>query len=87
MCEQLSFNDIVTDKKERRKLTPEVWTCTETCANFTNIRKDGTADYFPERGGKRCVTPFEQSGTKMDGWESKLINNTWHTWCKFYKPK
>ena len=85
MGEQVSLFDLTTDKKERRKITPEVWTCTETCANFTNIRKDGTADYFPERGGKRCVTPFEQ-GDK-DYWDTKLINNVWHTWCKYYKPK
>ena len=75
---QVSFYDIVTDK-EKESITPEVWNCLDTCANFTNLNPDGSRDFFPETHEPRC--------TRMDFNKSKLINNVWHTTCKNYKPK
>ena len=81
--EQISLLEFV-DKKDKKKLTPEVWSCMKTCANFTNITSDGFEDFFP-MGGKRCVTPSFVPG--KEDWYSEVINNRWHTWCNCYKPK
>lgn len=79
MAEQITIYDILA-KKERIKIQPEIWSCVKSCANFTNIRPDGSRDYFPIPGRvPRCVN--------LDFGESKVIENLWHTWCKNYKPK
>ena len=74
---QISFYDLVNDK-DRERMTPEVWNCLETCANFTNVEEDGSLDFFPETREPRC--------TRMC-FKSKLIDNVWHTTCKNYKPR
>lgn len=74
---QLSFYDLVNDK-DRAKMTPEVWSCVETCGNFTNVNSDNSLDYFPETNTPRC--------TRMC-FKSKLIDNVWHTICTNYKPR
>lgn len=74
---QISLYDIVNDK-DKKAMTPEVWVCMETCANFTNVEPDGSLDFFPETNDPRC--------TQTD-FTSKLINNYWHTTCKNYKPR
>lgn len=77
--EQISIIDIMT-KKERMKVQPEVWKCVRTCANFTNVFPDGSKDYFIGPGREpRCV--------KLEYWQTKSINNMWHSWCKNYKEK
>ena len=82
MSNQLSFFDIV-DEKDKLTLTPEVWKCMETCANFTNIDRYGIPDYFPGPGNHpRCVHAH-----RSKNWKSKVINNVWHTWCLNYSPK
>lgn len=86
MAEQMTFFDIVVEK-DKKKVTPQVWECMKTCANFTNIRPDGSADYFPGTREKRCVTPKLTANKKTSDWQSELINNAWCTYCKCYKPK
>ena len=78
---QLSFLDIVSHK-ERDALTPEVWGCTKTCANFTNKYSNGSRDYFPGTHEPRCTRSHETGSFK-----SKLVDNVWITKCKFYEPK
>lgn len=78
---QLSLYDIVSDK-DKLAMTPEVWGCMKTCANFTNIDKDGIRDYFPSTGSPRCVHSH-----RSKNWKSKVIDNLWHTWCLNYRPK
>ena len=75
--EQITFFEVVSDK-DREKITPEVWSCLRTCANFSNIYPDGSADYFPVTHEPRCVNL---------NFKSKLVRNYWHTVCKNYKPK
>lgn len=74
---QVTFYDIVSDK-EREDITPEVWGCIKTCANFTNVESDGSLDFFPGTKEPRCTRTC---------FKSKLINNFWHTKCQNYKPK
>lgn len=77
MCEQISIADIV-GKKDKEILTPTVWACLETCANFSAVMPDGSIDYFPSTREKRCVnTDFK----------SKLVNNAWITRCNNYKRR
>lgn len=77
--EQISLHDILPEK-QRRYVQPEIWNCVKTCAKFTNVRPDGSKDYFPGPGNvPRCVNL--KFGT------SKTINNIWHSWCLNYKEK
>lgn len=78
---QLSFLDIVPPK-EREELTPSVWECVDSCANFTNIDKAGGRDYFPGTRTPRCTHCYEENAFK-----SKVINNVWVTKCRFYEPR
>lgn len=77
--EQVSIYDILPEK-QKYKVQPEIWSCMKTCANFTNVRPDGSKDYFVGHGNSpRCVNI--KFGT------SKTINNIWHSWCPNYKEK
>lgn len=85
MSEQMSFLDIA-EKEDIDKLTPEMWSCMKTCANFTNTFPDGSKDTFFD-GSPRCIYGLLKCGTSGKQIRSKVINNLWHVWCKFYKPK
>lgn len=88
MSEQVSLLDIVKSKNDRHTLTPEVWSCIKTCKNFTNVLPQGGRDYFPGTKEPRCTYAYHRSfGTSGQEWESKIINNVWHTWCVLYQPK
>ena len=75
--DQVTLFDLVNEK-DRENITPGVWDCMDTCANFTNLEADGTRDYFPETREPRCTNMC---------FKSRLINNYWRTTCKNYKPK
>ena len=75
--DQVTLFDLVNEN-DREKITPGVWDCLDTCANFTNLNADGTRDYFPETREPRCTNMC---------FKSRLINNYWRTTCKNYKPK
>lgn len=77
---QLEIFDFIKKPKDRLALQPQVWECMKTCGNFTNVRPDGTKDFFP--GGApnrpRCVNCIMKS---------KLIDNVWHCWCPNFKTR
>lgn len=75
MSDQMTFYDLA-DKKDKELLTPQVWSCIKSCSNFSNIKEDGSEDYFPCTRSPRCVN--------MDFY-SKLVNNYWITKCRNYK--
>ena len=86
MPEQLSLLDIA-NKEDIDKLTPEMWDCMKSCANFTNKFPGGGRDYFFD-GSPRCTYAFHCGyGTSGKDMRNKVIDNMWHTWCKLYKPK
>lgn len=85
MSEQMSFLDIA-EKEDIDKLTPEMWSCMKTCANFTDEFPDGEKDTFLD-DSPRCTYGLLNCGTSGKDMRSKVINNMWHVWCKFYKPK
>ena len=66
--------------KIMQKEVPELWDCMKTCAR-ANIH----TDHFPETNEKRCLYGWDREGGKF--MISKLIDNTWHTRCKYYKVK
>jgi hypothetical protein len=84
--EQISLLEFV-DKKDKEKLTPEMWSCMKTCANFTDDLGNGLKDTFFD-GSPRCCIEFH-TGEGLSGkhMKSKVIDNIWHTWCIHYKPK
>ena len=83
---QLSLLDIVKETKDKDTLTPEWVDCFKSCKNFTNTFSDGSKDTFYD-GSPRCIYGMKMCGTSGKDLKSKSIDNMWHTWCKFYKPK
>lgn len=79
MMEQIAIVDIL-DKKDKSSAIPEVWSCMESCAVFTDKFPQGGRDHFPGTKTPRCIYA-------ADEWKSKLIDNVWHTWCMKYRPK
>ena len=84
--EQISLLEFV-DKKDKEKLTPEVWSCMKTCANFIDVTPNGTKDTFLDGSPRCCIQDHTGYGSSGKHWKSKVIDNRWHTWCIFYKPK
>ena len=85
--EQISLLDIIA-KEDKEKLVPEMWDCMETCANFTDVLPGGGRDRFPVTGERRCCIEFHKGdGTTGRHMKCKIIDNVWHTWCIYYKPK
>jgi len=77
MCErQLRITDIVPDAIP----PPEVWDCMKTCRHADEI-----TDCFPGTKRKRCLYGIMHAGTGGKDWYSKVIDNIWHTWCRFYE--
>lgn len=85
--DQLSLFDVMDDK-QKAAITPEVWECVHSCANFTNIYENGAHDYFPGPGQvPRCTACWKGGKNGSPNWESKIVDNVWHTICRNYKPK
>lgn len=77
---QLSIVEII-DKKEQKKLTPEIHKCYKTCANFNCRHPDGTRDHFFD-GSPRCINIWISKNTY-----SEIVDNMWHNYCRLYVPK
>lgn len=84
---QMSLFDI-TDDKQKIAMTPEVWNCVDSCANFTNIHENGLPDYFPGPGNvPQCVACMKGGNAGSPNWDKKIIDNIWHVYCRNYRPK
>ena len=65
-------------------MRPEWEQCFKTCKHFDS-HPDYPPDYFPgNRKHKRC-NYCDHEGTSGKQFEMKLVDNTWHMFCKFYE--
>lgn len=58
---------------------PEMWRCMKSCRHCGE-----EMSLFPGTNTPRCDYGFNRD-QKHGGMVSKLINNVWHTWCKYYE--
>ena len=63
---------------------PALWECMKTCKNCGIYMS-----HFPGTDKPRCDYGINQPGIGTSGKDlySKLIDNCWHIYCKFYEPK
>lgn len=81
MTEQLSIFDTFPEAI-RQEDVPEMWECMKTCA-----RANIYTDLFPISGGKRCLYGLQMDGTSGKHMITKIKDNVWHCWCKYYTLK
>ncbi len=75
MTEQLRITDIVPDIIP----PPEMWSCMKTCRHMGE-----EMSHFPGTNMPRCDYGFNCD--KLHGGQvSKVIDNVWHTWCRYYE--
>lgn len=67
-------------KAIRQEDIPELWECMKTCA-----RANIYTDTFPNTNEKRCLYGLHMEGTSGKHMITKIKNNVWHAWCKYYK--
>ena len=87
MKEQISLFDVVDSQKDKLTMSPEVWDCMQSCANFTDDLGNGEKDTFLDGSPRCCAQLHHGYGTSGNEWICKVIDNVWHTWCVLYKPK
>lgn len=72
---QLRFNDI-----QPQIIHPEMWECMKTCAHAGEI-----TDHFPGTNRVRCLYGISKDRCSGNDMFSKLIDNRWYCWCKYYE--
>ena len=79
MTEQLRMTDIVPGMIP----PPLLWDCMKTCKH---AHESPHNDHFPGTTIERCNYGSDQAeGRNGRYMESKIINNIWYCWCKYYE--